>query len=420
MGFRVDHRSQYALMACVAIACVAFHAADSAAQSGYTSPFSITLGPDIGAWTSDFASRQATILANTSPPEADWYASTTTYGDYRYGPLNPQLYSSAVIGSPADAAALQYDRGKPVSGVPINSAPVGVATTTWQQQRILAAAEVLLLANTPYQHLHLPNFDPALVTSGTGFPWNPVSTNPTLQTSSELALHVSGTAPNPYAAAYGRPTAGIDCTDFTAYVYNLALGVQMHSGTRTQVEFTDGSVPLPGNTATATVLDTNGSPITPQFFYGPQFGMGKLNGPGSLDAMMSTFQTGDLLYIGDPDLGIVHVVMWLGTTGTDSAGNTFPLVISSHDNKPAIFDTLALDSQGLPLDGDIAGHLPPPGVHILPFASSNWFYQDFQLAMRVIGAAPVPEIDPAGMGGVVALVCGAFGLLERRSKARDA
>jgi hypothetical protein len=34
----------------------------------------------------------------------------------------------------------------------------------------------------------------------------------------------------------------------------------------------------------------------------------------------------------------------------------------------------------------------------------------------VIGTvvAPVPEIDPAGMGSVLALVAGALGLLERR------
>jgi len=32
----------------------------------------------------------------------------------------------------------------------------------------------------------------------------------------------------------------------------------------------------------------------------------------------------------------------------------------------------------------------------------------------IIAAAPVPEIDPAGMASVLALVTGALGLLERR------
>ena len=366
-------------------------AGDAVAQAVYTSPFSITLDPSIGSWTSDFAVRKAAIDAHTTPAKADWYAGSTSYVSYSYGPLNPQLYSTASIGSPADAVSLQFDRGEPVTGVPLNAPPDGVDGILWQRQRVLAAANDLLLAGTPYQHLHLPNFDPAQVISGTGFPWIPVSNGTALQSSWQLLHGVSGSTPNPYATAYGKPTPGIDCTDFSAYVYSLALGIQMHSGTPNQIEFTGGSKPSPGETATATVLDSSGNRITPQFFYGPNFGSSVINSGTALDSLVAQFQAGDLLYMGDPNLGILHVVMWLGETGTDSAGNTFPLVISSHDNTPAIFDTLDLDASGFPNDGDVASHLPPPGVHILPFAPSNWFYQDFQVAMRVV---PVPE--PSG------------------------
>jgi formylglycine-generating enzyme required for sulfatase activity len=38
----------------------------------------------------------------------------------------------------------------------------------------------------------------------------------------------------------------------------------------------------------------------------------------------------------------------------------------------------------------------------------------FRLASAVSGPSGVPEIDPAGMGSVLGLVCGALGLLERR------
>ena len=410
---RLPHRTAIACLSRGSIILLALAAAgrEAVAQTGYTSPFSITLDSDIATWTSDFPARRAAIDAHTSPPRADWYAPGTVYSgsSYPYGPLNPQLYSSASIGSPATATALQFDRGVPVLGVTINAVPGGVDETTWKQQRILAAAQSLLQAGTPYQHLHLPDFDPAQVTSGTGFPWLPVSNEATLQSSWQLAHGQSGTTPNPYAAAYGRPTAGIDCTDFTAYVYNLALGIQMHSGTPNQIEFVGAPKPTPGGTATATVLDSVGNPIVPQFFYGPNFGMPVLNGTSSLDAVISQFQAGDLLYMGDPNLGILHVVMWLGQTGTDSAGNTFPLVISSHDNTPAIFDTLALDAAGFPSDGDIPGHLPPPGVHILPFAPSNWFYQDFQVAMRVVG---VPE-PGTGAIGAIAVAAAAWGCRRR-------
>ena len=391
------------------------------AQSGYTSPFSITLAPDIATWTTDFASREQAIVDNSSPTQSAWY--TTSYGSTSYGPLNPQLYSTASIVSPNDAASLTSDRGQAVYGVHLQEKPAHVSTATWQQQRVLAAANALLTATngttqgTAYQHLHLPTFNPASVTNGT-FPWSAVSTNPLLHSSWQLAnSDTTSTVPNPYAATYGTAAPGIDCTDFSAYVYSLALGIQMHSGTPSQVQFTGASqAPAPGATAFATVLDTTGAAITPQFFYSPNFGTGALNsGSAALAPLISQFQAGDLLYMGDTT-EIRHVVMWLGQTGTDSAGNVFPLVISSHDNTPAIFDTLALSGTGYPLDGDIAGHLPPPGVHILPFAPSNWFYQDFQVAMRVLETAVVPEVDPNGFAGVAALVTGVLGLIERRLK----
>lgn len=400
-------------LAAIAVVFAGIGMPRAAAQSGYVSPFSIALVPDIGVWTGDFSARRDAIDANTTPAMTDWYSSTVYSGSsYPYGPLNPQLYSAATIGMPATAEALRFDRGAPVLNVPLNAVPDGVAATTWQRQRLLAAANVLLTATTPYQHLHLPNFDPTLVTTGTGFPWSHVSTGTTLQSSWQLTNSVSGTTPNPYAATYGRPTPGIDCTDFTAYVYNLAVGIQMHSGTPNQIGFVNAANPTAGGTAQATVLDTAGNPIVPEFFYGPNFGVAAINGAHSLDALVSQFEAGDLLYIGNPADGILHVVMWLGQTGTDTAGNTFPLVISSHDNTPAIFDTLALGPEGFPLDGNVAGHLPPPGVHILPFADSNWFYQDFQVAMRVI---PVPE--PSASCLVIAgLACAGWGAWRRRRR----
>jgi hypothetical protein len=36
--------------------------------------------------------------------------------------------------------------------------------------------------------------------------------------------------------------------------------------------------------------------------------------------------------------------------------------------------------------------------------------------LSITGSTPVPEIDPAGIGSVLALVAGALGVLERRRK----
>jgi autotransporter-associated beta strand protein len=114
-------------------------------------------------------------------------------------------------------------------------------------------------------------------------------------------------------------------------------------------------------------------------------GKAQLNSSTSLSNLTSQLQPGDLLYIGNSTT-IKHVVMWLGANGTnlDGTPSTVPLVISSHDNTPAIFDTLSLNANGYPTDGKAAFHLPPPGVQILPFAPGNWFYNNFILAARLL------------------------------------
>ena len=164
----------------------------------------------------------------------------------------------------------------------------------------------------------------------------------------------------------------------------------MHSGVASQITFKVDGTPTTSNLTpdavpSATVLNPDGTAISPKFWKAPTFGQSQINQPGSLTDITDQLRAGDLLYIGNPTDGVLHVVMWLGVNATDSAGNTFPLVISSHDNTPAIFDTAAVNTvTGLPIDKNIVGHLPPPGVQILPFHWSNWFYQDFMIAMRVL------------------------------------
>lgn len=351
------------------------------AGPNYISPFKMTLDPQITEWTSDFESRSALIMQNSQPAPADWY--TFNYNSQSYGPLNPQLLSATA--SESQGLNPANDRGPAVNNSgPINP-PTGVDLRYWQQQRLLAAAASLI--GTPYQHLHLPQFNPGNVPTG-NFPWSSVSQNADLQTSPMLLANTTlPTVANPYLQAYGKPTEGIDCTDFAAYIYNLALGIQMYSGVSSQINFSlngQPSGPVAGAVASAYVLAADGSAITPKFYYANTFGEYDYNRPGTLDDVIKHLQPGDLLYIGNPG-GVLHVVVWMGINGTDSAGNTFPLVISSHDNTPAIFDTEAVDPvTGFPTDNNIQGHLPPPGVQILPFVASNWFYQDFLVAMRVL------------------------------------
>ena len=119
---------------------------------------------------------------------------------------------------------------------------------------------------------------------------------------------------------------------------------------------------------------------------------------------------------------ISHVVVWLGYYGVDTNGmpSDVPLVISSHDNTPAIFNTTSIDPlTGLPTglitngaSNNITDFLPPPGVEILPFATNTWFYNNFSVAMQVMA---VPEPSP----GMLLLLGGtlfALSFILRRQK----
>lgn len=177
----------------------------------------------------------------------------------------------------------------------------------------------------------------------------------------------------------------------------------MHSGTPNQVSFltpTGNATSLSPTAIPYTpAVDSQGAVVDALFFKSPNMGKAPLNASNSLANLISQLQPGDLLYIGASN-EIKHVVMWLGANGTNLGGtpSSVPLVISSHDNTPAIFDTQSLNATtGYPSDGKIAAHLPLPGVQILPFAPGNWFYNNFILAARLLPtAASTPLVVPTG------------------------
>lgn len=370
----------------------------------YVSPFSIQLTNDIANWTSDFAERTAVITNYSNPSPGDWYTANPIS---QYGPNLPQLYSSSSVSNPN---ALIWDRGTPVYNVTNNfSAPSGVSQTTYNQQRLLYAAQQLI--GTAYQHDHLPQFNGALNPS---YQWQPVTTNDYLMTSVGLMSNQASPIANPYKASYSQATNGIDCTDFAAYIYNQALGIQMHSGTPSQIEFINGGITnsfLTNNSIpTASVFSSTGTQIAPNFLKSPNFGTADLNAPGSLSNVLSLLQPGDLLYMRGAPTNISHVVIWLGYYGVNADGTPLdaPLVISSHDNTPAIFNTTDVDPltglpSGLVINGssnNITDFLPPPGVEILPFATNTWFYNNFSVAMQVMN---VPEPSTYALFGLGAL-----------------
>ncbi|MFN7802504.1 MAG: NlpC/P60 family protein [Planctomycetaceae bacterium] len=152
-------------------------------------------------------------------------------------------------------------------------APAGLERrdSTWLQDRVIYTASLWI--GTPYQHHHIPAWDPPA-----HWPWQKV--------------------------AYGKNSRGVDCSNFSSFYYNYGLGVKLDTGIHQQAERT--VVRGPG-------------------------GRGQLRieviKPRSYDELVKELLPGDLLYIKNRKGAVGHVIMWLGEVGVSPDGT--PLVIDS-------------------------------------------------------------------------------------------
>jgi len=392
---------------------LALSAGLSVAQSPYTSPYAVSglnsaYVSDIGNTTTG---RMGDAVNTTTPTPGSWYDQSA------FAPTYTGTQAQGVEWGPQPLLMAQPT-------LPVGVAGDAAATQAYYQQRVIAAAFSLL--GTPYQHHHDPVWDPS--TTGTNWPWNAVSSNTTstvyqpVLVSGTYRIEATSSFPNPYYPSSAVNGPGIDCSDTTALAYNVGAGIYLNSDVGEQGEVSVGGIysgPSPigfNNSGTSAFIlptsPTNPSitPITPTFITGPNTiynngtGTTGFNEPGSLTSIIAQFQPGDLLYIVDTSgtsANVTHVVMWLGQYGTlaDGSASSVPLVISSHDNTPAMLD--------------ISGSLPPPGVEILPFSEDSWFYTNFSHAMRVIA---VPEPSVPTLLGIAAGGILSGGLLRRARK----
>jgi len=185
----------------------------------------------------------------------------------------------------------------------------------YMRERVLAiAARHIGLA---YQHHHIPSWMPP-----PGWAWAPV-----------LA---------------GRNSPGLDCSNFTSFVFNYALGIKLPTDIRLQ-----------GQTVT---------------LIGPG-GVGCLRAErfplGHYTDLETTLAPADLIYIRNRKGASSHVVMWLGAIGR------------SPDHDPLIIDCSEIprrDANGVPI---------PFGVRIRPFRRDGWYWRNASHAHRIIGAQGV-------------------------------
>lgn len=182
---------------------------------------------------------------------------------------------------------------------------------------------------------------------------------------------VQGTRWN--AASIGFQSQGIDCTNFTAYAYNSALGIQMNSDTHKQASITSASSPyisIPQSMLPYVHVEVI-----------------KVDGTSLADynhLVKDVLQPGDIMFIApskktgspmDPDK-VTHAITWLGSFATDTNGVDKNLIIDSTGNAPVHVDS--------------NNHLIKPGAEIRPFSygtedSKNaWYFNHIDHILRII------------------------------------
>ena len=182
--------------------------------------------------------------------------------------------------------------------------------TEWKRQRVIATAARFL--GYGYQHHHIPD-------------WNPPPSWPRKQTC---------------AGSNGK---GVDCSNFTSFVYNQGFGIKMTSDVGRQARLHEA-----------------------QEDDGYRVPLHRVELPRHYEERRATLRTGDLLYIRGRENGpITHVVIWIGSVGRAASG--VPLVIDSHGSG-------VRDDQGHPI---------PCGVQSRPFREYSWYDRCASHAHRI-------------------------------------
>jgi cell wall-associated NlpC family hydrolase len=200
--------------------------------------------------------------------------------------------------------------GPPLKQLP---APDGFDSkpAAWKRERLIAVG--LRYVGLPYQHHHLPDWDPPA-----DWPWLEVK--------------------------HGQNSKGLDCSNFTTFVYDVALGMQPTSHVLHQSELKSAPGPGPGKT----------TPLT------------RVEIPARHEDLAKTFRTGDLLFIKNTKGEVSHVVFWVGAIGKTSDGT--PLVLDSTGSGRK-------DANGVDI---------PDGVNLRPCTESSWYFRSASHVLRAI------------------------------------
>jgi len=274
------------------IVCTVLSVGSADAQTGtsttYSSPYRLKLAFPEKELLGDLTKERGNPQLSSELPFAAWYTEQTKA---RYGAWGPPVRHYPAPQLP------RYDGD-------------------FLRERVLAVA--VKFQGYGYQHHHLPEWDPPV-----GWPWKEVGA--------------------------GRNGKGVDCSNFTAFVYNLALGIQPTGECEAQSVLMSVPGPGPGRT----------SPVK------------RIELPDDRTQLAAVLKPADLLFVrGEMTETVTHVVLWVGPPGamTDGSSPAHALVIDSHGGG-------AKDQ----LDQEI-----PEGIYLRPVRPNFWYWRRASHALRII------------------------------------
>jgi len=183
----------------------------------------------------------------------------------------------------------------------------------WKRARVIATA--LRFLGYHYRHHYIPDWDPP---------------------------------PGWYTPKSGQTRhdgKGVDCSNFTSFVYNQALGIGFSSDIHKQAAIDSVTIYGSDRQMPVTVIPLQDSPA----------------------AWAKALKPGDLLFIRPRSSeSISHVVLWIGDWGLPKG------------------QFLVLDSHGADVK-DSDGTLIPDGIHLRPFRNGSWYATRADHAIRIIG-----------------------------------
>jgi cell wall-associated NlpC family hydrolase len=183
----------------------------------------------------------------------------------------------------------------------------------WRRERVVAAAGRFI--GYDYQHHHVPDWKPPA-----GWPWK--------------------------QCCAGRNGRGVDCSNFSGWNYNWALGIHISTDVHKQ--------------AVSTTAHVGQREIHAQVIERPAG-----ESRDWYDSLVADLRPGDLLYIGNRErTKVTHVIMWVGECGEGPSDT--PLVIDSTGGRIK----------------DCEGHAIPCGIHLRPFRKGSWYHASFHHAHR--------------------------------------